>query len=357
MPYFGPAGHADDGRKGFAHAFKEQSTWLETKAIEEANSEVKQGALTEWTDNTTKDVLVGLREDFRENCYDKTKPIKHCRCVKDELKGSDFGSASFFEQAYQKKFDKDKNRFIYPLSNLLEKENLPLDKQNLSLNPLKRFSGYRSVSTYESSLDQVSSIEGNYFELLTAKHCHNNMSVVCQNEDCNEVGTIEWAGGGGTSWQDFYCTACGAYYEMKSKNEKQTTKYVEASYHKKVFEINGGSYSRFVKQDLQKIKHFLIIINRENKPSLLENRHSVYCARILFVRPRFDKKAFAQFNSGKYMSVKSNVFFEKAKSWFTLPVQKDFPAPDYFRQIILEDAFGERVKKIQAVTRDRKSVV
>jgi hypothetical protein len=85
------------------------------------------------------------------------------------------------------------------------------------------------------------------------------------------------------------------------------------------------------------IKHFIVILNRESKTSLLGNNHSVYCARIKFSLPRFDKKAFAEYNSGKHLSVKSGVSFEKVNFWFTLTVDVNIYKKEYISLYLKND--------------------
>eukprot|EP00505_MAST-04D_sp_SCG-Rhode-Island_P005126 Stramenopile-MAST_4_protein_5126 len=224
-----------------------------------------------------------------------------------------------------------------------EKLRLPL----ANIDPLSRFGFARTQTMYSAAFNDLSACTGNVFELLVGHHCKNNKSVVCQNKECAQAGTIKWNGGGSTSWQDFFCIACGAYYEMKSKTSSGSKRALWSH------ETSGGSYSRFVQQKKQGKKHFMVILNREpTSANESTNLHSVYCSRIKFGVPSFSEKTIAQFNTGRKMGLKTQVFFEEPVPWFSLPVPAEFPVDgEWFKWEILEELFGEKVKKIQRFAR------
>ena len=354
MEFFGSEG-LEDSKAKFAKAFQQAREEAETprgkaeeaaeKAAEKAAKEAPLDEIVVWPPlNADPGVLrQHLLDELRRDTESSVFYVEQPSAVKDTLCPYDENfSVDRKPQLYADAFKKEWTGF-YRLKPGFEKLQLPL----ACIDPLCRFPGFMNTTLYYAALRELSTCTGNVFEMLVGHYCNVNKSVVCQNKECAEAGTIQWSGGASTSWQDFFCSACGAYYEMKSKTSNGTQRALVRH------ETRGGSYSRFVEQRQQGRMHFMILLNRD--PTLADestNNHSVYCSRIKYGVPTFDEKTIAQFKEDRTMRLKTHVFFEEPQLWFSLPVPVDFPADgEWFQWEILEGLFGEKVKKIQRFVR------
>jgi hypothetical protein len=345
MEFFGSEG-LEDSKVKFARAFKAAREKVETPRgkVEEA-AEAAEPNHKVWPpldanpDVLRQHIFDQLRMDTASSVsfHDKPSAMEDKLCSYDEVFSRESKS-----KLYGNAFRKEWTGF-FRLKPDFEKLRLPL----ANIDPLSRFGFARTQTMYSAAFNDLSACTGNVFELLVGHHCKNNKSVVCQNKECAQAGTIKWNGGGSTSWQDFFCIACGAYYEMKSKTSSGSKRALWSH------ETSGGSYSRFVQQKKQGKKHFMVILNREpTSANESTNLHSVYCSRIKFGVPSFSEKTIAQFNTGRKMGLKTQVFFEEPVPWFSLPVPAEFPVDgEWFKWEILEELFGEKVKKIQRFAR------
>jgi hypothetical protein len=356
MEFFGSEG-LEDSKAKFARAFQRAREEAEMprgevkEAADEATAAAaEEAALDEMVVWPPLDADPGvlrqhLLDELRRDTESSVFYGKQPSSVQDELcpYDEDFAADSK-PQLYADAFKKEWTGF-YRLKPDFEKLRLPL----ASIDPLSRFSRFRNTTLYYAALSELSTCTGNVFEMLVGHYCYVNMSVVCQNEECATAGTIKWNGGASTSWQDFFCTACGAYYEMKSKTSNGTQCALERH------EIHGGSYSRYVQQREQGRMHFIILLNRD--PTLADestNHHAVYCSRIKYGVPTFNEKTIAQFKADHKLRLKTQVFFEEPQLWFLLPVPAEFPADgEWFQWEILEGLFGGFVKKIQRFVRGK----
>ena len=223
----------------------------------------------------------------------------------------------------------DEDKYWYNVeesNNNKKKKNKNKNKNKKKCKPYNPFTAfiYETCSLKEKAIDRIGHPIGNLYEYMVAKHIKKSTHIKCIN--CKPTNrSIIWNGGSSTSWQDLICTNCGAFYEIKAKK----TWYENFMPREKAInrclarDVNGGSYSRFKEQKGEKINHFLVIVDRGK---LTQNKHQVYCYKILDVFPRLNEKTFAKWkrdgkNEDYQMTLKSNikVDLDSEQKWFKLP--------------------------------------
>lgn len=326
--------------------FEERIREIKVGDEKESANEVKGNP---FTGNLNEDILRITREDLRSTLSEWDKYY----IVKDSMNPSytHIVTGDFVEHNSEMPFYFDRRMNEW-------RSHAPTGSFKEWTPPELRFT-WETVSAFEYACHRHAHFEGNYFELITASLLPRKTCPACGLRD-----TLIWNGGNATSFRDFECRSCNAYFEVKTKKNKTSRRIGNP---RNILEpINGGSYIRFKEQEALQKEHFLVVVDREGIPlkGCPENEfgiplrtHQVYISKIHHVEPRPDQKAIAQFYSGyeDKMSIKSSIYFTDIKKWFAFETPNVQPA-NYFVRAVLNELRESYAIKIQCLYRRYKAL-